>query len=195
MVVTQADSQTQVPFADVLTAHLPILRIMALRYTRNGALADDLVHDTAVRALRFQSSFVANTNFRAWIGTVMANTFINLYRRAKREREILEGATRGDVIAQLRSQSAIDAATQPEQHIARNLLSDTVLQALAQVPEDFRAAVLLCDVQGLSYRDAAAALNCPMGTIMSRLHRGRRLLKTQLAPKLSSLDVHTARAA
>lgn len=183
------------PLAELVTAHLPMLRMMALRYTRSSSLADDLVHDTVVRALRFASSFVIGTNFRAWIGTVMANSFINRYRRQKREREILQGSSRDDVLAQLRSESAFEAATHPEQHLARNLLSDTVLRALAQVPEEFRAAVVLCDVECLSYRDAASALGCPIGTIMSRLHRGRRLLKTKLAPEAERLGLGAAHAA
>jgi RNA polymerase sigma-70 factor (ECF subfamily) len=188
-------------FAALLEAHLPQMRPAALRYTRNIALAEDLVHDTAVRALRFQSSFVMGTNFKAWMHTVMTHTFINRYRRQKREQGLLTGASRQDVIGQLRSDEAFEAAQAPEQYLTRNLLSDTVVHALTILPEDFRKVVVMCDLEGLSYRDAAQALHCPLGTVMSRLHRGRRMLKVTLKSEAQAygldrlVEQHEAQAA
>lgn len=182
-------------FVAALTAHLPAMRAAAMRFTRDSSLAADLAHDTAERALRQHARFLPGSNFRAWIQTVMAHTFINRYRRQRRERTLLEGARRLDVLAQLRSEAASEAAAQPERHILQNMLSDTVVQALAAMPEAYRRVVLLCDVEGLSYRDASGALGCPMGTIMSRLHRGRRLLKQQLGTEARALGIGQAGAA
>src|SRR5689334_13741687 len=93
-------------FEALLESHLDGLYRVALRYTRDPATAEDLVHDTAVRALRFRDRFELGTNFKAWIYTVLTHTFIHRYRRAKREREVLEGAGREDVARQLRSETA-----------------------------------------------------------------------------------------
>jgi len=174
-------STTPDPFCQELMALRPTLRGMAMRYTHNASLADDLVHDTVVRALRFRESFVPGSRLGAWVATIMAHTFINGYRRQRREREILEGASQEDVAGYLRSDAARAAAAGPEAHLTRNVLSDTVQQALSRVPEDYQQVVMLCDVLELSYKDAAQVLNCPLGTIMSRLHRARRLLKAQLS--------------
>jgi RNA polymerase sigma-70 factor (ECF subfamily) len=171
------------PFCEDLMALRPALRGMAMRYTHNASLAEDLVHDTVLRALRFRASFVPGSHLRAWVATIMAHTFINGYRRRRREREILEGASREDVAGYLRSDAARAAAAGPEADLTHNMLSDTVLQALARVPEEFRQVVMLCDVLELSYKEAARALSCPLGTIMSRLHRARRLLKVELGPE------------
>lgn len=167
-------------FAQELSLLQPTMLLMARRYTHNTARAEDLVHDTVVRALRFAHTFVTGSNLRAWVATIMANTFINGYRRGRRERQILEGVSREDVASYLRSDAARQAASGPERILAHTLLSDTVLKALSAMPDEYRNVVVLCDLMDQSYRDAAAALNCPLGTIMSRLHRGRRLLKTEL---------------
>lgn len=168
-------------FERMLADTLPALTHLALRYTRNPSLADDLVHDTVVRALRFRESFRHGSNFRAWTHTILTNTFIHGYRRSRKEKEILGQAGRRDVEAQLCSEATQESAHRPERALLFNHLSDDVVAALAALPEDFRAAVVLCDLQGHSYREVAAALNCPLGTVMSRLHRARRLLEEQLA--------------
>jgi RNA polymerase sigma-70 factor (ECF subfamily) len=168
-------------FEILLEGQLDGLYSVALRYTRDPAQAEDLVHDTAVRALRFRDRFERGSNFKAWIYTILTNTFIHRYRRQKREREILEGATRDDVERQLRSETARDMAREPEHAYLENLLSDDVIQALDDLPEDFRTVVVLCDIEGLSYKDIAEVLKCPVGTVMSRLYRARRLLERKLA--------------
>ena len=169
-------------FKALIETQLEVLYSVAVRYMRDRVLAQDLVHDTVVRALRFQVRFEPGTNFKAWMLTILTNTFIHRYRRQKREREILEGVTRAEVERNLRSQSAYDAARAPEQTFVERLLSDDVIRALAQLPEDFRMVVVLCDLEGLSYRDIAEILECPVGTVMSRLYRARRLLEKELEP-------------
>lgn len=167
-------------FAQDLAALQPTMRLMAMGYTHNRSRAEDLMHDTLVRALRFRSSFMPGSHLRAWVATIMANTFINSYRRQRREREILDGASREDVAFYLRSDAARNDAMGPEMDLTHTMLSDTVVRALAGMPEEFRQVVVLCDLMDQSYRDAARILACPLGTIMSRLHRARRLLKVEL---------------
>ncbi len=167
-------------FEKLLEAQLRGLHSVALRYTRDNALAEDLVHDTAVRALRFRDRFEVGSNFKAWIYTILTNTFIHRYRRQKREREIVEGASRGDVERLLRSDTSRDLAMNPENSYFKQQLSDDVVRALADLPEDFRAVVVMCDIEGQSYRDIADVLACPVGTVMSRLYRARRLLERKL---------------
>ncbi|RYF47655.1 MAG: sigma-70 family RNA polymerase sigma factor, partial [Cytophagaceae bacterium] len=168
-------------FEAQLEAQLDGLYNVALRYTRNPAMAEDLVHDTAVRALRFKERFEEGSNFKAWIYTILTNTFINRYRRQKREREIIEGSTRDDVEIQMRSDVTRDTARQPEAAYLEQMMSDDVIAALDDLPEEFRAVVVLCDVEGMSYRDIADVVHCPVGTVMSRLFRARKLLKRKLS--------------
>ena len=167
-------------FHDLVEEHLNGMYGVALRYTRDPQMAQDLVQDTIVRALRFQDRFEMGTNFKAWIYTILTRTFIHKYRRSKREREILDGASRGDVTARFHSEKSRVASNAPEATYLHNVLSDDVLHALDDLPEDFRTVVVLCDIEGLSYKDIAEVIDCPVGTVMSRLYRGRRLLEKKL---------------
>jgi RNA polymerase sigma-70 factor (ECF subfamily) len=167
-------------FEGLIETHLDGLYRVAMRYTRDRSLAEDLVHDTVVRALRFRDKFEPGTNFKAWSYTILTHTFIHKYRRQKREREVLDGHTREDVERQLSSQEARDAAFKPEDVYLERMLSDEVIAALDALPEEFRAVITLCDLEGLSYKEIADAIGSPVGTVMSRLYRGRRLLESKL---------------
>ncbi len=167
-------------FEELIELHLDGMYRVAMRYTREPSAAEDLVQDTVVRALRFRDHFELGTNFKAWIYTVLTHTFIHKYRRKKRERELLEGQNREDVQHQLESESARDAATEPEQAYLDRMLSDDVVHALDALPEEFRTVIVLCDLEGLSYKDIAEVVDCPVGTVMSRLYRGRRILEQKL---------------
>ncbi len=167
-------------FEALIESHLDGLFGVALRYTRDRALAEDLVQDTVVRALRFRDRFEPGTNFKAWVYTILTHTFIHRYRRQKREREILDGQNRVDVDRQLHSEQSRELALRPESAYLDNLLSDDVLRALDSIPDDFRTVVVLCDIEGLSYKDIADIVGCPVGTVMSRLYRGRRMLEGKL---------------
>jgi len=167
-------------FEGLVESHLDGMFGVALRYTRDRPLAEDLVQDTVVRALRFRDRFEPGTNFKAWVYTILTHTFIHRYRRQKREREILEGKNKVDVDRQLHSDQSRDCATHPEDVYIENLLSDDVLKALDSIPEDFRTVVVLCDIENLSYKDIAEIVGCPVGTVMSRLYRGRRMLESKL---------------
>lgn len=167
-------------FGELIEQHMDGLYRVALRYTRQPAAAEDLVHDTVVRALRFRDRFEMGTNFKAWIYTILTHTFIHRYRRQKREREILDGSTRDDVARNLRSDEARRMCEAPERAYFKDLLSDDVVHALDDLPEDFRKVVVLCDIEGLSYKEIADVVGCPVGTVMSRLYRGRRILEEKL---------------
>ncbi|MGD8606101.1 MAG: sigma-70 family RNA polymerase sigma factor [Myxococcales bacterium] len=144
---------------------LPDLSKTALRLTRGQALADDLVQETLARAWQARASFRPGTNARAWTHRILFNTYINHYRKKKRERQALE---------ELRGMSM--SATRP----GPDGLGDEVLTALQALQPEFREAVELVDLGELSYQDAAKRLACPVGTVMSRLHRGRKRLRSAL---------------
>ena len=170
----------ELTFEQLIEQHVDGLYRAAMRYTRDPQRAEDLVHDTVVRALRFRDSFTMGTNFKAWIYTILTNTFIHKYRRQQREREILNGAHRADVEQRLHSDKARDAARSPENNYHKDMLSDDVLHALDSLAEDYRTVIVLCDLEGLSYKEVAEVIDRPVGTVMSRLYRGRRILEGKL---------------
>jgi RNA polymerase sigma-70 factor (ECF subfamily) len=151
-----------------LVALVPDLRSRALRLSGNRATADDLVQDTVERALRFADQYVRGTNLRAWTQQILFSVFITRYRRSRRERNALRNLT-----------SDPCAWTQPESFSAPDAdvaLTRSTRARLDALPTGFRAVIELVDLGEQSYRDAAAQLGVPVGTVMSRLHRGRRLL-------------------
>lgn len=157
--------QTQQQYAQEIMPCVPELSRTALRLTRGTALADDLVQETLARAWQSRASFQPGTNARAWTHRILFNTYVNHYRKRKRERQALE---------EIR---ALPAKTCRQSHEG---FGDEVLAALGSLQPEFREAVELVDVGELSYQDAAQRLACPVGTVMSRLHRGRKRLRRAL---------------
>jgi len=145
----------------------------ALRMTGCRAQAEDLVQEAVMRAWTFWHRFQPGTNGRAWMHRILTNTFINGYRRRRREREIL-GEIKRDVRAAEVWERGVDA-------VPGEGLGDEVTAALATLPHEFRQVLMLVDLRGRSYKDAADIIGCPIGTVMSRLHRARRAMKQQLA--------------
>ena len=172
-------------FEDEAVPHLDALYGVALRLTRNPRDAEDLVQDTVLRAYRYWHKFERGTNCKAWLFKILTNTFINRYHRVRRDREHLasvaaqvdldEAATQ-DIL----SHEVAEASRDPEGALASRLLSDDVVRALETLPAEFRLAVLLSDVEEFSYKEIAEIMECPVGTVMSRLFRGRRLLQRAL---------------
>ena len=159
-------------FDRAVLCHLDELFGTAVRLTGSRSDAEDLVQEAVMRAWAFWDRFEPGTNARAWMHRILMNTFINGYRKKKREREML-------------AEARVEAARRPwwqseTRRVQKDGVSDEVEAALEALPEDFRAVVLLVDYNELSYREVADALGCPIGTVMSRLHRGRRLLKRRL---------------
>jgi RNA polymerase sigma-70 factor (ECF subfamily) len=152
----------------------------ALRLTRSPKDAEDLVQDTYLKAFRFFDSFERGTNIKAWLFKIQTNTFINKYRRKVKEREVAETPAEDIVLDRFVSSEQVRALQDPEGDFFGRLLSDEVVEALDQVPVDFRMVVILADIQGFSYKEIAEIVGCPVGTVMSRLFRGRRILQKQL---------------
>ncbi len=160
--------------------HLPSLLAVATRLTRNVTEGEDLVQDTLVKAMRAKGQFEPGTNLKAWLLRILTNTFINRYRRGSLERSVVEGADADPLWDGWMSTASMEAVRDPESTVLRPMLEAEIRDALAELPEDFRLAVVLADVEELSYREISDILGCPIGTVMSRLHRGRRILKTRL---------------
>ncbi len=167
-------------FESEALAHLDSLYAVAMRLTRNGAESDDLVQDTFVKAMRARNQFAAGTNMRAWLLRILTNTFINRYRRSGLEKSVLDGPATDPLADSWIGSSTLRGMRDPESQALRPMLEREIQGALDALPDEFRVAVLLADVEELSYKEAAEIMGCPIGTVMSRLHRGRRMLKTKL---------------
>jgi RNA polymerase sigma-70 factor (ECF subfamily) len=162
---------------DVLP-HLSRLYPAALRMTRNASDAEDLVQETSAKAYAAFHQFKPDTNLRAWLNRILANTFISGYRKRRRE-PIQELA--GDVERDL---GVLDLRTRSAEAEAMDRLGDTeIARALLDLPEAFRMTVYLADVEGYPYREIAEIMGTPVGTVMSRLHRARGRLREQLASR------------
>lgn len=151
----------------------------ALRLTRNPTDAEDLVQDTFVKALRFSDRFVQGTNLKAWLFTILLNTWRNRRRDESRAPVDVDSPRVEEVAAGGYGQAAADT---PEQILMRTTLRDDLQAALETLPESFREAVWLRDVEEFTYAEIAEMLGIPIGTVMSRISRGRRLLFERLSP-------------
>jgi len=170
----------QPEFEREVLEQLPSLLAVATRLTRNPAEAEDLVQDAVLKAIRAQTQFESGTNLRAWLLKILTNTFINRYRRGGLERSVLESPDADPLADGWVSASTIEAMRDPESQALRPILEAEIGKALDELPAEFRLAVILSDVEDLSYKEIADIMGCPIGTVMSRLHRGRRLLKSRL---------------
>lgn len=167
-------------FEQEVMPHVHTLFGAALRLTRSASEAEDLVQETYLKAFRSFSQFEVGTNCKAWLFRILTNTFINKYRRKVKEREILDSEFRKDGEHQKDLVDPFFKGNSPENDLADRFLSDEVLKALERVPVDFRLVVVLSDIYGYSYKEIAKRVDIPIGTVMSRLFRGRRLLQDQL---------------
>jgi len=158
---------------------LPGLYAAAYRLTRNAADAEDLVQETYLRAFRGFHQFEPGTNLKAWLYRILTNTFINSYRKKQREPQTVSDEEVEDWY--LYSKMA-DEGFEPsaETSVIESLPDEEVQEALSSLPEQFRVAVLLADVEGFSYKEIAEMTGVPIGTVMSRLHRGRKALEKRL---------------
>lgn len=186
---TQKDTDEPMGFEMDALSHAPSLYSVAVRMTGRPSDAEDLVQDTLVKALRARHQFAEGTNLRAWLLRILTNTYINRYKRGVLERSLLGAESLDPVSDQWTGNASLSALREPLAQAERSMLESEIQTALMELPEDFRLAVLLVDVQELSYKEAAEALGCPIGTVMSRLHRGRRILKNRLASQAQALGL------
>lgn len=176
--LTKQEIRKQDDFNEEIIPHLDALHNFGLRLTSDPNDAEDLVQDTIVKAYRFFSSYEKGTNAKAWLFRILKNSYINNYRKkSKKPQEVDydEVATFYETIRAERTETS-----DLEDKMFRELIDDDISKALNDIPEDFRTVVLLCDVEDFTYEEIANMLDVPIGTIRSRLHRGRNLLKAQL---------------
>ena len=169
-------------FAEQALEYMPALYSAALRMTRNAADAEDLVQEAYLRAYRGFGGFEEGTNLRAWLYRILTNTYINTYRAKQRrpdERE-LDDVEDLYIYRRLGALEEAIAARSAEDELMDVFTDDEVKGALDALPEQFRMAVYLADVEGFSYKEIADILDIPIGTVMSRLHRGRKAMQKEL---------------
>lgn len=159
--------------------HMDSIYSSALYMTKNERDAEDLTQDTFLKAFRNFHQYKPGTNCRAWLFRIMVNTFLNKNRRKTREMSFLDEVEVNDPNASMVTEGSAHLLD-PEAGYLHQLFSDTVKSALEGIPADFRTAVVLADLQDFSYKEIADIMDCPVGTVMSRIFRGRRLLQKRL---------------
>jgi RNA polymerase sigma-70 factor, ECF subfamily len=172
----------QARFTELAMEYMGPLYSAALRMTRNPSDAEDLVQETYLKAYRAFGSFKEGTNLKAWLYRILTNTFINSYRARRRRPEQTEIDDVEDLYLyrRLGGLEAVSAGRSAEEEVLEHFTETDVKDAIEALPEQFRVAVLLADVEGFSYKEIAEILEVPIGTVMSRLHRGRRALQKTL---------------
>jgi RNA polymerase sigma-70 factor (ECF subfamily) len=158
---------------------LPGMYSAAYRLTRNAADAEDLIQETFLRAYRAYHQFEPGTNLKAWLYRILTNSFINSYRKKQREPQTVSDEEVQDwyLYSKMAEEGMEPSA---EAAVLESLPDEDVQEALSSLPEQFRMAVLLADVEGFSYKEIAEIMGVPIGTVMSRLHRGRKALEKRL---------------
>jgi RNA polymerase sigma-70 factor, ECF subfamily len=174
-----ADQRT---FADQAEPFMAPLYTAALRMTRNPADAEDLLQETFLRAFRGFGGFAEGSNLKAWLYRILTNTYINQYRAKQRRPDETDLGEQEDLFLfrNLGGLEAARAGRSAEDELMDMFTDNEVRQAIEDLPENFRIPVLLADVEGFSYKEIAEMLEIPIGTVMSRLHRGRKALQKAL---------------
>ena len=168
-------------FEQEAMTHIGALYGTAMRLTRDPDSAEDLVQETLLKAFKHYDSLRPDSNLKAWLTRVLTNTFINQYRRKQvrhRSQELYDPDWMNERVS---SNWAHNAAKRPGQQVVDRFIRDKLSEAVKQLPEPYRQVLLLTDVEELAYKEVAEVLDIPIGTVMSRLHRARRKLRTMLS--------------
>ena len=165
-------------FEQVALPYIDELYSTALRYTRNPQGAEDLVQETMLKAHRFWHRYKEGTNCKAWLFRIQTNTFLNAARKKSRAMTLIEDADADAATDGFYEQSSFYGT--PETHYLQGAMPETIKEALEALPETFRIPVVLADLQDVSYKEIAEIIDCPVGTVMSRLFRGRKRLQEAL---------------
>jgi RNA polymerase sigma-70 factor, ECF subfamily len=176
--LTKQEIRKQEDFNEEIIPHLDALYNFGLRLTSDPNDAEDLVQDTIVKAYRFFDSYEKGTNAKAWLFRILKNSYINNYRKKSKKPQEVDYDEVASFYESIRAERT--ETSDMEDKMFRELIDDDISNALDEIPEDFRTVVLLCDVEDFTYEEIANMLDVPIGTIRSRLHRGRNLLKAQL---------------
>ncbi|NBB18227.1 sigma-70 family RNA polymerase sigma factor [Runella sp. CRIBMP] len=170
--------------------HINSMYNFAFRLTMDEDDANDLVQDTYLKAFRFISSFERGTNAKAWLFRILKNSFINDYRKRSKEPSKVDYQ---EVETTYNSEEAaeVDHTTDLRVETVQDMIGDEVATALNSLPVDFRTVIILCDIEGFTYEEMAKILDIPIGTVRSRLHRARNLLKDKLKVYASSMGYDT----
>jgi RNA polymerase sigma-70 factor, ECF subfamily len=174
----EGKSSKHVEFEREALPHTDVLYNFALRMTNGSADAHDLVQETFLKAYRFWDKYEKGTNIRAWLFRIMKNSYINRYRRESKAPDTVDYEDIQNFYQSIRAEST--EGNDLQRSVFSNLLDDDVANAMAALPDDFRTVVILCDIEGLTYEEIAAFVAIPLGTVRSRLHRGRNLLRAKL---------------
>jgi RNA polymerase sigma-70 factor (ECF subfamily) len=172
------ERQKQIEFQREALVHLHSLYNYALHITMNPADAQDLVQETYLKAYRFFNSFERGTNCKAWLFKILKNNYINIFRKNAKEPGKVDYDLIKDFYHSIKD-TRVDT-TEAESDYFHSLLNEEVAQALHSLPEEFREVIQLCDLEGFTYEEIANMVESPIGTVRSRLYRGRKLLRTQL---------------
>ena len=177
-ILSRATRKKHSDFEREALPHMDVLYSYALRTTGNEDDARDLLQETFLKAYRFWDKYEKGTNIRAWLFRIMKNSYINRYRKETKEPDKVDY---GDIENFYNSIRANYADTNDlQEKLFGNLLGDEVAKALEEIPEDFRTVVILCDIEGMTYEEISEFIERPIGTVRSRLHRGRKLLQAKL---------------
>ena len=186
-------SEDAFDFESEALSYMNQLYAAALRMTRHGPDAEDLVQETYAKAFAAQDKFTPGTNLKAWLYRIQTNAFINNYRKKQRRPKLSDAEQVEDWQIAAAAEHTSTGLASAEQEALDQITDVEVKQALSELSEDFRMAVFLSDVEGFAYKEIAEIMDTPVGTVMSRLHRGRKLLREMLREYAAERGIYDQR--
>jgi RNA polymerase sigma-70 factor (ECF subfamily) len=177
---SDSDQKKRREFEQEALVHLDAMYRTAYSLARDPAAAEDLVQEACLRAYRFWDKYEKGTNCRAWLLRILRNVFVNQYRKKSRQATSVDYTELDRYYDRVVESATIPVQKDPAEELFSNLVDDEIIEALEELPEEFRQVVILSDLEDLSYKEIANVLDCPIGTVRSRLSRGRHLLQSTL---------------